>query len=112
MELGLLIMETKQVIEKIRQLASTVLPLGSSLWLYGSRARGDDNAECDWDLLLLLNRLKITAKDYDLTYSFRELGWELGEELMSIRGSNGKDGRFSLFTRMLKKTKLFCYESE
>lgn len=74
-------METKQVIEKIRQLASTVLPLGSSLWLYGSRARGDNHENSDWDLLVLLDKSKITANDYDLTYPFRELGWNLGIEI-------------------------------
>ena len=34
-------MNTAQVIDNIRQVASTVLPQGSKLYLYGSRARGD-----------------------------------------------------------------------
>lgn len=71
-------MEKAQVIEKIKQLASLVLPSGSSLWLYGSRARGDYHDNSDWDLLILLDKSKITSEDYDLTYSFRELGWDLG----------------------------------
>ena len=70
-----------QILEKIKQLASVVLPKGSSLWLYGSHARGDFHDDSDWDLLILLDKSKITSQDYDLTYSFRELGWNLGAEI-------------------------------
>ena len=48
-------MERSQVIDNIRQVAASVLPKGSTLYLYGSRARGDDHEDSDWDLLLLLN---------------------------------------------------------
>ena len=34
-------MERAQVIENIRQVAKNVLPKGSMLYLYGSRARGE-----------------------------------------------------------------------
>ena len=74
-------MEKGQILEKIKQLASVVLPKGSSLWLYGSHARGDFHDDSDWDLLILLDKSKITSQDYDLTYSFRELGWNLGVEI-------------------------------
>jgi len=74
-------MERGLILEKIKQLAFAVLPQGSSLWLYGSRARGDDNADSDWDLLILLDKSKITSEDYDLVYCFRELGWDLHTEI-------------------------------
>ena len=74
-------MEKSQVIERIKQLATAVLPNGSSLWLYGSRARGDNNDDSDWDLLILLDKPKITSDDYDLAYFFRELGWDLNAEI-------------------------------
>lgn len=74
-------MEKSQVIDKIKRLAQAVLPQGSSLWLYGSRARGDENASSDWDLLILLDKASITADDYDLAYFFRELGWNLNAEI-------------------------------
>lgn len=76
-------MENSQILEKIKQLALAVLPQGSSLWLYGSRARGDYGENSDWDLLILLDKSKITSEDYDLTYYFRELGWDLGTEINS-----------------------------
>ena len=48
-------MERSQVIDNIRQVAARVLPRGSKLYLYGSRARGDYHEDSDLDLLLLLN---------------------------------------------------------
>ena len=74
-------MAENQVIEKIKTLAKTILPKGSSLWLYGSRARGDAYEGSDWDLLILLDKDKIIATDYDVIYPFRELGWNIGEEI-------------------------------
>lgn len=74
-------MERQQVIDSIVKLARETLPPNSSLLLYGSRARGDYRDESDWDLLVLLDKPKLTADDYDVTYPFRELGWEIGEEI-------------------------------
>ena len=70
-------MDKCQILERIKQLAIAVLPQGSSLWLYGSRARGDESQSSDWDLLILLDKSKITSEDYDLAYFFRELDWDL-----------------------------------
>ena len=49
-------MDKAQVIDNIRQVASSVLPQGSKLFLYGSRARGDAREDSDWDFLLLLDK--------------------------------------------------------
>ena len=74
-------MDKSEVIERIRHLGNEVLPEGSSLWLYGSRARDVFRPESDWDLLILLNKSKISSSDYDFVYPFRELGWMIGEEI-------------------------------
>jgi predicted nucleotidyltransferase len=75
-------MERSQVIDSIRQVAASVLPKGSTLYLYGSRARGDNHEDSDWDLLLLLNNqgdsdeafrqyaYPIIVRGYDLWQSF------------------------------------------
>ena len=75
-------MERTQVIDNIRQVAASVLPKGSTLYLYGSRARGDWNDDSDWDLLLLLSNeddgdesfrryaYPIIVRGYDLWQSF------------------------------------------
>ncbi len=57
------------------------LPPGSTLFLYGSRARGDFHDGSDWDLLILLDKRALDAADYGVTYPFREYGWEIGEEM-------------------------------
>ena len=74
-------MDKQQIINNIQQVAAKVLPQGSSLYLYGSRARGDNHEESDWDLLILLDKQKLVADDYDVAYSFRELGWDIGEDI-------------------------------
>ena len=45
-------MRHSQVIDNIKEVAKKVLPKGSALYLYGSRARGDYHEGSDWDLLL------------------------------------------------------------
>ena len=75
-------MERAKVIENIRQVAARVLPKGSSLYLYGSRARGDFHEGSDWDLLLLLDKIQLTNEDFDkYSYPFVEMGWDIGEDI-------------------------------
>lgn len=66
-------MEREQVISHIRQVAEKVLPKGSTLYLYGSRARGDFHEDSDWDLLVLLNKEQRDKDDWDnYAWSFTE----------------------------------------
>ncbi len=74
-------MDRAAVIDSIKELAGKMLPANSSLLLYGSRARGDNRSDSDWDLLILLDKPKLVAEDYDVAYPFRELGWDIGEEI-------------------------------
>lgn len=74
-------MKRDKIIERIKSLAMSTLPADSSLFLYGSQARGDARIGSDWDLLILLDKPKIEADDYGVAYPFRELGWEIGEEI-------------------------------
>ena len=73
--------EEEKIIQMIRETGRKVVPQGGQVWLYGSRARGDAHEGSDWDILILLNKPKLEASDYDVTYPFRELGWEIGEEI-------------------------------
>lgn len=67
-------MERSQVIDNIRLIAAQILPKGSSLYLYGSRARGDWREDSDWDLLLLLDR-----KSGDEADDFRRYAYPIME---------------------------------
>ena len=74
-------MDKTQMIDSIKQVGRQTLPPNSSLLLYGSRARGDAHEGSDWDLLILLDKPKLSFQDYDYGYPFRELGWDAGEEI-------------------------------
>ena len=74
-------MEQQQILEKIKRVGRDALPPHSTLLLYGSRARGDAHEGSDWDLLILIDKPRLQYDDYDMTYPFRELGWEIGEEI-------------------------------
>lgn len=73
-------MERGKVIDNIRQTAQATLPKGSTLLLYGSRARGDEHSGSDWDLLILLDKAELSDSDYDeISFPFTMLGWKIGE---------------------------------
>ena len=75
-------MEHSQVVAHIKQVAHEVLPKGSVLYLYGSRARGDYHEGSDWDLLLLLDKPKVETADFErYSYPFVEMGWNIGEDI-------------------------------
>ena len=78
-------MSDYQVIENIKNVAKTTLPADGSVFLYGSRARGDAKAGADWDILILLNKSHIEKSDYDnVVFPFTYLGWELGEMIIPV----------------------------
>ena len=58
-------MNNPTVINSIKEIAAKTLPANSSLLLYGSRARGDNRVDSDWDLLILLDKPKLSSQDYD-----------------------------------------------
>lgn len=74
-------MEQEAVIARIKEIAERTLPEGASLWLYGSRARGDARPDSDYDLLVLLDKDTLQEQDTDVIYDMAELGWDLSAEI-------------------------------
>lgn len=75
----------EQTLSKIVDKAKSVAPKDATIMLYGSRARGDNRNDSDWDLLILLNKDKITLNDIDeVEYPLREMGWIIGEDINPI----------------------------
>lgn len=70
----------QKVIEAISQKAREITPKGSEVILFGSQARGDARPDSDWDVLILLEKDKVTSQDMDdYSYPLRELGWDVNE---------------------------------
>lgn len=68
----------QQILKKVASLLRTTVP-DARVLLYGSHARGDNNVDSDWDILVVLSKKKIDHSDYEtIAYPVYELGWELG----------------------------------
>ncbi len=75
----------KKIIENIKRTLGASLPKQATAMLYGSRARGDARQESDWDILIILDKDRLTPEDYDtITYPLTKLGWDLGAEINPI----------------------------
>ncbi len=110
----LLHMKKAQMIDQIKQMAASVLPKGSTLYLYGSRARGDSHEDSDWDLLLLLDKRTIEREDFDrYSYPFVLLGWDLGEDIRPHTYTKNEwyNGPHAMFFYNVEEDKEVLYES-
>ena len=107
-------MKRAQVIDNIRQVAARVLPEGSTLYLYGSRARGDWSEDSDWDLLLLLNRKGDSDKDFrQYAYPIIERGYDLWQSFSVHTYSKDEwyNGPHAMFFYNVEQDKQPIYES-
>lgn len=78
-------MDSGSVIKLLTNQAAAILPTGSKLILFGSRARGSAHENSDWDILVVLNKAHRSVKDIDdYGLPFRELGWEIDQEINPI----------------------------
>lgn len=108
-------MERARVIDNIRQVAARVLPQGSSLYLYGSCARGDYHEESDWDLLLLIDKPCLEHEDFRrYSYPFVEMGWDIGEDIRphAYTKKEWYDGPHAPFYYNVEEDKMILYGIE
>ena len=69
----------QNVLDRIKRIVLERDP-SAKVYLYGSRARGTMKPESDWDLLILLNKDKITAEvEKSVTSPLYDLEFEIGE---------------------------------
>jgi predicted nucleotidyltransferase len=107
-------MVRNSVIDSIKQVASKVLPKGSVLYLYGSRARGDYRDDSDWDMLLLLDKPQKDADDFDkYAYPIMECGFDLWQyfSVQTYTKNDWYNGRHAMFFHNVERDKQLLYES-
>lgn len=85
----------------IRRIISAVAPEARVI-LYGSRARGDEKSDSDWDLLVLLDKPRIEPQDHEnISWPLCKMGWELGEHI-SVKLYTYRDWKKRSFTPFYK----------
>lgn len=104
-----------RLIEAIRAKAAAILPKGSQVALYGSRARGDARLDSDWDLHILVpgeEKLPISKWD-EYGWPFEQLGWAFDEWITPrvYSFSGWLKRRFLPFYMNVEKDKIIIFQS-
>lgn len=79
-------MNNKMIVQAIKKEAAEKLPPGSVVTLYGSRARGDERPDSDWDLHILVpgeHRLSATQMS-DISWPFDCIGLRFNAEINTL----------------------------
>ncbi len=73
--------KNNRFIEALKRKAAEILPQGSQMALYGSRARGDARPDSDWDIhILVKGGEKIPLELWDeYAWPLEQVGWEYDE---------------------------------
>ena len=90
----------QEIMNAISKKAHEVTPPGTTVLLFGSQARGDARPDSDWDVLMLLDKEKITKEDRDnISYSLFDLGLDYNELVNAIlfTKTDWKDNRIAPF---------------
>ena len=98
------------ITKAIRDKGNEILPSGSRIVLYGSRARGDFREDSDWDIHILIpgeNRVPLSQVDSYL-FPLTRLGWEYDEEFSTILYSYGdwEKRKYNPFYENVEKDKI------
>ena len=98
------------ILDRIKSIVLDKDPL-AKVYLYGSRARGTMKPDSDWDLLILLNKDKITDDiERSVTYPLYDLEFEIGEVISPMVYSekewNSKHSITPFYSNVMREGKL------
>lgn len=94
------------ILAAIKECIRNILPNDAQVLFFGSRARGDNRSNSDWDILILINKNRLESEDYDaFVYPLRELGWELDAEINPIlyTRKDWEKGRYTPFYKNVEQ---------
>ena len=97
-------MDKEKMIKAMRNVLNGIDPKVNAI-LFGSRARGDAKEGSDWDVLVLIDKPRVSLSDYDkYSYPLRELGWDLNEIIKPVLLSTKEwdENHFTLFNHNVR----------
>ncbi len=98
-------MDKEHIIEAMQNRLHEIDPHAKA-FLFGSRARGTEREDSDWDVLILIDKPQVTLQDYDkYSYPLRELGWDIDEIINPVIFSQKEwdENRFTLFNHNVRR---------
>jgi uncharacterized protein len=99
-----------KILNEIKKIVTEQEPK-AKIYLYGSRSRGTAKSNSDWDLLILLNKDKISQEDEQkITHPLYDLEFDTGEVISPMIYSekewNTKHKITAFFQNVMKEGRL------
>ncbi|MCA2724431.1 nucleotidyltransferase domain-containing protein [Microcystis sp. M166S2] len=100
----------QNILDRIKGIVFGTDP-SAKVYLYGSRARGTTKPDSDWDLLILLNKDKITTEvERNVTSPLYDLEFAIGEVISPMIYSekewNSKHSVTPFYSNVMREGKL------
>ena len=109
------VVNISSILDQIRNKAAELLPAGSRLALFGSRAQGSFREDSDWDLNILIPgeenlSLSIISR---YAYPLECLGWELNQDFsVMVYSYKGWEKRnFLPFYKNVENDKIILFQN-
>lgn len=77
--------EYEQILASIKSKLVETLPANGEAVLFGSQARGDQHADSDWDILIIIDKDRVSlAENAAITYPLVMVGWNFGVDINPV----------------------------